>query len=69
MIVTPFLSVLARPRPAPPTPPPSRDDKLRAARRSRQLAEQQARRQRTVPVRIAGAGVTLHSRYRSYSNV
>jgi hypothetical protein len=58
-------SWLARLRPAPPTTPPSRDDKLRAAR-SRRLAGQQARRLRTIPVRVQGAGVVLHALFRSY---
>lgn len=69
MTVLPFLTWLARLRPAPSVPQPSRDDKLRAARRSRRLAHEMASRQRTVPVRIAGAGVVLHSRFRSYPHV
>lgn len=49
--------------------PLSRDDKVRAAVRSRRLAEEKARRQRTLPVRMSGAGVVIHSRFRSSPHV
>lgn len=69
MTVIPFLAWLARLRPAPSAPPPSRDELIRAARRARRLAHQMARRQRVIPVRINNAGVSIHSRFRSYPHV